>query len=203
MIKITDAKVLLILVTDSGIVKSIQLGLANTDQYILDKISDTMLTVLMGETIENIDVRAIFRLKEKLSGFGNVVDYLIPILKDALKNLDTNEIHISGKQNILNFLEFSESEKARSLFSFIDNNENLKRLVDLVEDNKLSIKIGSEIGLKELEECSIITSTYKIDGKDEGKIIVIGPKRIDYGTVISIVNYVSNTLSDLFSGINL
>ena len=81
--------------------------------------------------------------------------------------------------------------------------DNLKGLVEVVDTNKLSIKIGSEIGIKELEDCSVITSTYMVDGKNEGKILVMGPKRIDYGNVISIVNYISNTLSDLFSGIYL
>ena len=203
MIKVTDTKVLLILVTDNGIVKNIQLALSNTDQYILDKISDTMLQFLHGETIENIDVRSIFRLKEKLNSFGDIVDYLIPILKDALKNLDDNEIHIAGEQNILSILEFSESEKAKQIFKFMKSSENLIRLVQTVDTNKLAIRIGTEIGIKELEDCSVISSVYKVDGKNEGKILVIGPKRIDYGAVISIVNYISNTLSDLFSGIYL
>lgn len=203
MIKVTDTKVLLILVTDNGIVKNIQLAFSNTDQYILDKISDTMLSYLHGETIENIDVRSIVKLKEKLSGFGNIVDYLIPILKDALKNLDDNEIHIAGEENILSILEFSESQRAKSIFNFVKNQDNLVRLVDLVDSKKLSIKIGTEIGISELDDCSVISSSYKVDGKSDGKIVILGPKRIDYGNVISIVNYISNTLSDLFSGIYL
>ncbi|MBF4694907.1 heat-inducible transcriptional repressor HrcA [Fusibacter ferrireducens] len=203
MVKVTDTKVLLILVTDNGIVKNVQLGISNTDQYILDKISDTMLSFLMGETIKNIDVRLISKLKEKLSSFGDIVDYLIPILKDAFKNLDDNEIHVAGEQNILSILEFSESERAKQIFNFLKSSENLKALAQTMDTSKLSIKIGTEIGIKELEDCSVISSMYKVDGKNEGKILVIGPKRIDYGSVISIVNYISNTLSDLFSGIYL
>ena len=203
MIKITDKKVLLILVTNTGVVKSVQLALANTDQFILDKISDTMLNSLIGETIENIDVRSILKIKEKLQGFGNVVDYLIPILRDALKGLNETELFIKGQENILSISEFSEGDKAKGLFNFFKSEESLMHLLSKVEPNRLTIRIGSEIGIDALEDCSLISASYKVDGKSDGKIIVIGSKRMDYGNVISIVNYISNTLSDLFSGINL
>jgi len=203
MVKVSDSKVLLILVTDTGVVKSIPLALSNTDQFILDKISDTMLSHLLGETIENIDVRAILRIKEKLHGFGNIVDYLIPILRDALKNLSETELFIKGEENILSIDEFHESDKAKKLFDFFRSEEELKQLLEQVEPKRLSIKIGSEIGIAALEDCSMITASYKVDGKSDGKIIVIGSKRIDYGNVVSIINYMSNTLSELFSGINL
>ncbi|MDK2868155.1 MAG: heat-inducible transcriptional repressor [Clostridiales bacterium] len=203
MMKITDAKVLLILVTNTGVVKSLQLALTNTDQFILDKISDTLLNSLIGETIENIDVRSILKMKEKLQGFGNIVDYLIPILRDALKGLNETELYIKGEENILTISEFNDSDKARQLFNFFKSEESLIQLLEAVEPNRISIKIGSEIGIDVLEPCSMITSSYKVDGKSDGKILVIGPKRMDYGNVISIVNYISNTLSELFSGINL
>lgn len=203
MIKITDQKVLLILVTNTGVVKSVQLALSNTDQFILDKISDTMLNSLIGETIENIDVRSILKIKEKLQGFGNIVDYLIPILRDALKGLNETELFIKGQENILSISEFNDANKAKELFNFFRKEETLMQLLTKVDPNRLSIKIGSEIGIDALEECSLITASYKVDGKSEGKILVVGSKRMDYGNVISIVNYISNTLSDLFSGINL
>lgn len=203
LIKVTDTRVLLILVTDSGVVKNIQIPISNTDQFVLDKISDTMLTFLMGETIENIDIRAIMKIKSHLQNLGSFVDYLIPILRDALKSLNGTEHHIEGLSSILSKQEFSETEKAKGIFDFFKSQENVEALLDAVPSNKLSIKIGSEIGNPVLDGCSIISSSYKVDGKSDGKIVVLGPKRMDYGSVVSIVNYISNTLSDVFSGISL
>jgi len=203
LIKITDSKVLLILVTNTGVVKNTQLALSNTDQFILDKIADTMLSYLSGETIENIDIRSIVKMKEKLIGFGNVVDYLIPILRDALKSLDMTELHIEGEENILSIHEFSESEKARHIFNFLKDEEALENLIDLDQPNQLTIRIGNEIGIDELDECSLISATYHVDNNSDGKILVLGPKRMEYGAVISFVNYISNTLTEILSGINL
>lgn len=203
LIRVTDSKVLLILVTDTGIVKNIQLAMSNTDQFLLDKVSDTMLSFLAGETIENIDMRSILKLKDKLQNLGNFVDYLIPILRDALKSLNGTEHYVEGLSQILSIQEFAHAQKARVIFDFLNDPKNIEKFIDGMPNEKLSIKIGSEIGIETLEACSIITSTYKVDGKSDGKIVVLGPKRMDYGNVVSIVNYISNTLSDVFSGINL
>lgn len=203
LVKVSDSRVLLIIVTDTGIVKNIQLAISNADQFILDKVSDTMLSFLMGETIENIDVRSISKIKNNLQNSGNFVDYLIPILRDALKSLNGTELYMEGVSNILSQQEFSDPEKAKGIIDFLRKKENLEALIEEVPSNKLTIKIGTEIDIDLLDDCSIITSTYKVDGKSDGKIIVLGSKRMDYGNVVSIVNYISNTLSDVFSGISL
>ncbi|MCA0384035.1 MAG: heat-inducible transcriptional repressor HrcA [Firmicutes bacterium] len=203
LVKVSDSKVLLILVTDTGIVKNIQLALSNTEQFVLDRISDTMVDHLMGETIENIDVRAISRIKEKLKSLGDVVDYLIPILRDALKSLNGTEMHVDGISHLLSTYEFSDTEKARHIFEFIKDQQALEQLIEQVPTNQLSIKIGSEIGIDALDDCSIIASSYKVDGNNAGRILILGPKRMDYGAVVSTINYISNTLSDVFSGIYL
>lgn len=203
LIKVSDTKVLLILVTDTGVVKNIQLALSNTDQFVLDKISDTMVTHLNGETIENIDLRSISKIKEKLSMFGNIVDYLIPILRDALKSLNGTELYIEGIAHLLSTYEFSDTERAKHIFEYFNEETRLVSLLETLPTNKLSIKIGNEIGIESLDECSIIASSYKVDGSNAGRILVLGPKRMDYGSVVSIVNYISNTLSDVFSGIYL
>lgn len=203
LIKVSDSKVLLILVTDTGIVKNIQLALSNSEQFILDKISDTLLDHLIGETIENIDVRSILKIKEKISSFGNVVDYLIPIMRDALKSLNGTELYIDGISHLLETNEFSDTERARHIFEYLKNHSDVEKLLESIPENKLTIKIGAEIGDVKLDDCSIVASSYKVDGNSAGRILILGPKRMDYGAVVSTVNYISNTLSDVFSGIYL
>lgn len=203
LIKVTDQRVLLILVTDTGIVKNIQLAIANADQAILDKVADTLLSFLFGETIENIDMRSIMKIKSELQELGNFVDYLIPILRDALKSLNGTELYTDGLASILSLQEFNEPEIAKEVYDFLSDGKNLEQLIEGLPLNKITIKIGNEIGISTLDNCSVVSSSYKVDGKSDGKIMVIGPKRMNYGSVVSIVNYVSNTLSDVFSGISL
>ncbi|MBN2261151.1 MAG: heat-inducible transcription repressor HrcA [Clostridiales bacterium] len=203
LIKISDAKVLLILVSDNEIVKNITLPFSGTSQDILDLISNSLLSTLKGSTIEDIDVKKISRLKYDLRQFESVIDYLVPILRDSLKNIEEIEYHVEGVENILSIPEFSDSEKVRKIYKLFEDKTIFKVLFNNIEDEGIYIKIGDENELLELNECSVITTAYRYKNNELGKIAVIGSKRMDYRGIISVVEYTKNTLTDIFSGIYL
>jgi heat-inducible transcriptional repressor len=67
----------------------------------------------------------------------------------------------------------------------------------------ITVKIGTEIGVDEFKECSVVSSTYNFNEDNIGRIGVLGPTRMEYGAIISVVDYIRKTLSDIFSGIYL
>ncbi len=69
---------------------------------------------------------------------------------------------------------------------------------DLEKD--ISVRIGKENQWDEIKECSLVTATYKLNGRVIGKIGVIGPTRINYPKIISLVEYMTDTLTEVFSG---
>ena len=73
-----------------------------------------------------------------------------------------------------------------------------------IEDGNDSymIRIGQEIALEGLENCSFITTTYKVGDKVSGNIGIIGPKRMEYSKVISQINFVKKTLNEEIKKIN-
>ncbi|MEA3422999.1 MAG: heat-inducible transcriptional repressor HrcA [Bacillota bacterium] len=203
LIKISDTKVLLILVSDNEVVKSIILSFSATNQEILDLISNSLVKNLEGSTIEDIDIKKISRLKYDLKQFGNVIDYLVPILRDSLRNIEDDEFYIDGFENFLTVPEFSNYEKARKMYRLFEEKEVLNELFNDIQSEGVFIKIGDENKLPMLNECSVITTAYSYRSNDLGKIVVIGPKRMDYRGIISVIEYTRNTLSDIFSGIYL
>ena len=203
LIKISDAKVLLILVSDNEVIKSVTLSFSGTSQDILDLISNALIRNLEGSTIEDIDIKKISRLKYDLRQFENIIDYLVPILRDSLKNIDDDEFYIEGFENFLTVPEFANSEKAKKMYRLFEKKEIINELFNDINGEGIFIKIGDENKTPELDECSVITTAYHYRSNDLGKIVVIGPKRMDYRGIISVVEYTRNTLSDIFSGIYL
>ncbi len=204
MVKINDQKVLLILVSDSGTFKTISLAISHTNQRILDELSNVMTSHLYGLTIKDIDIRTIAALKIKLSDFGTLIDYMVPILRDTFRSIDDEiEIYVDGVRNVLNLPEFSDRCKAQSYFELMENRDSLNAILSSFQNEGMGIRIGSEIGIGELSECSMVTANYKMTCDAMGKIAVIGPMRMDYGRVVSVVDYIRETLSDIFSGISL
>jgi len=80
--------------------------------------------------------------------------------------------------------------------SFISNKESVAKLVQDIGKHDIDISIGQENPYKELQDCSLITATYKFNGKTIGKIGVIGPTRMDYESVINTVKAMSDAMNE-------
>ena len=96
---------------------------------------------------------------------------------------------------MLSHQEFNDVEKARGFLQLLEENQKLGEIVNENEDG-VSVRIGQETGLGDV---SIVTATYSARGKDLGKIGVIGPTRMQYDKVLSVLDQVGKTLSDIFT----
>ncbi len=114
--------------------------------------------------------------------------------------LRDRNLYISGAINVLDHPDFSDVSTMRGLLKAF---EDKARLVDLLtrmaEERGVQVMIGGENPVEEMRECSLITSTYTYRGQILGVLGVVGPRRMAYGDVISIVDetarLVSNSLS--------
>lgn len=204
LVRINDSKVLLIFVVDSGVYKTLPISFLGTTQEMLDELTSHLLANMKGSNIEDINIRMISSIKQSLPEYAPGIDYLIPLFKKLLLEFDDVDIYIHGSKNILNMPEFYDVQKAARLLSVLENKELMYKLLGADDDSDgIKVKIGAEIGIEELNDCSMISSSYKFNGSYVGRIGIVGVKRMDYGLTLSVIDYVRETLSELFLGINL
>ena len=103
------------------------------------------------------------------------------------------------QQNILNYPEYRDITKARHFLQLLETKDTLYKMLSNATDLEFSIKIGKENPYDDFKDMSIVTATYKIGGEKIGSFGVIGPTRMDYGRVLSVLNYVGMSLSDILS----
>jgi len=88
----------------------------------------------------------------------------------------------------------------RKLFELFERKTGLLQLLDTSNRAQgVQIFIGSETGLQSLDECSVVTAPYEVDGKVVGTVGVIGPTRMAYERVIPIVDITAKLLSSALS----
>ncbi len=95
---------------------------------------------------------------------------------------------MSGTKNILAFPEFADIQKAKSLFQALEEKDVLVTLLEESKNNDLQVLIGSENTVQSMQDCSVITATYKMGDNTRGTIGIVGPTRMDYSQVISVLN---------------
>ena len=115
---------------------------------------------------------------------------------------DTSEQYvISGEKNLLEIADISSNmSRLRELFALFDQRTSLVQLLDLSNRAEgVQVFIGGESGLAPLDECSVITAPYEVDGRVVGSVGVIGPTRMAYERVIPIVDITAKLLSSALS----
>lgn len=195
LINIDNNSVLSIIVTDNGIIKNNLIRVNKPmDTESLIKLNNLLNARLKNLTIEEINLEVINNMKKDLYGYEDIFSAIIPVLYETLNSADGANIFMEGETNILNYPEYNDIERAREFIAFINNKDNVKELLNSVDD--ISISIGGENFIQGAKECSIISKVYSIGDKPIGSIGLIGPTRMHYSKVISILTKVIKELND-------
>lgn len=198
LVPIDETKVLVVIVTNSGIVKNTVL---RTDTNIspdqLNIISNYLNDKLKGYNIGEIDSVVLDKLVKEMYELKKSILDILPIVMHVLEDTTEIGVFLDGVTKIFNFPEYNDLEKARDFISFLENKPNILSMMLGGEQNDVEITIGNENIYDEIKNCSVITATYSLNGKTIGKIGVIGPTRMDYSNVINVVRSLSLDLNEI------
>ncbi|UCC87766.1 MAG: heat-inducible transcription repressor HrcA [Anaerolineales bacterium] len=196
LISIRDEVVLLILVLQEGTVKQQILSLdAPVTQDELAPIARHLTHLWSG--CDHTELSA--TCGSLVSFEGQVADVVL----DIMQRLDTrtsSEIYRDGLLNVLNQSETAQSDSAQQILRALEGRQFVEGMVsDVMQHGGLQIIIGGEGRWEELSEVSVVLTRYGIDDKATGALGVLGPIRMQYGRVVSVVRYVSQLMSDLIT----
>ena len=118
---------------------------------------------------------------------------MLPALYESLNNSSKSELVVEGATNLFNYPEYNDNEKAKEVLQLISNKDCVIELLEGCGD--IWIKIGDENYIPEAKDCSVITAEYSLGGRPIGSIGLIGPQRINYSKVISIMAQVMKELN--------
>jgi len=106
-----------------------------------------------------------------------------------------------GISHILDQPEFKDVDRIRLLVKLIEDKRKLLELINRDFTGKVKVYIGSELGFPEMENCSLIVSTYKLKDQPSGRLAVLGPMRMEYDHIIPALGYISDVLTEILNTI--
>ena len=197
LVPVSSHSALLVIVTDGGIMRDtvIRTG-SDLDSDALYAISRMLTEKLAGHTLSEaltLLQNAVPMTPGGQQVLSGVVDFLDTVEGDTGKT----KLALGGTSNILNFPEYSDVEKAKGFLSVLETKDKLVKLLENQGEMAFTVRIGPETGIPELKDCSLVTATYQLSDNTHGTIGVIGPTRMQYGRVLSILNAMGQQLSDL------
>ncbi|MDJ0862397.1 MAG: heat-inducible transcriptional repressor HrcA [Gammaproteobacteria bacterium] len=113
---------------------------------------------------------------------------------------ESDDFVVAGQTNLMGLAELADMEKLRQLFEAFSQKEHILHLLDgALHADGIQIFIGEESGYQVLDECSVVTAPYEVDGRVLGVLGVIGPTRMAYDRVIPIVDVTARLLGSVLN----
>ncbi len=201
ILPLDEKRGLVVLITDTGFIKNkvidFQHQLSQTE---LQQIVSYLNQKLYGLTIDQVTASLINELKRDLFRRLEILEQAFILLEESLKEEKQIRVFLGGTTNILNQPEFKDVDKIRRMLNLFEQEPLLfKILEDTSREDNIVVRIGSENEFEDIKECTLITGTYRIHDKTLGTVGVLGPTRMDYGKVISIMRRLVDQLNQSLS----
>ena len=196
-VSLSDKRILLILVTTAG---DVQNRILFTERpYSPSELvvaTNYLNQYFSGHDFEHIRDRVKADLLQLRGDLQGLMAAALAAGDEAMNRVDEQYV-ISGERNLLEVEELSSNMKRlRELFDLFEQRTALMQLLDISHRaDGIQIFIGGESGLAPLDECSVVTAPYEVDGQIVGSVGVIGPTRMAYERVIPIVDITAKLLS--------
>lgn len=198
LVPVADRKVILILVSQSGAVQQMPVELENAiDPDILYTVSKFLSKRLEGCRMSKLRSTLIEIAEQEPDEMSRLLRTLAAHEEEAP---EVKSIVVGGRSNLLSNPEYSDVEKARNLLSVLETRDKMISLLSTKGEMEISVRIGPETGMEELRDCSVVTASYRMHDGRVNTIGLIGPTRMQYGKVLSVLNQVGRTLNELFDG---
>ena len=200
LVQISAGSALVVIVTDQGVIRDSVIRISpDVDGDTLYAISRTLTNELRGFTLSEA-CRTLPALIRRMEGNDEVLHGLYGYFTEGQQTQRGPHIAVGGTSNMLSYPEYSDVDKARSFLSLMETRDKLAEIIRGSGELAFTVRIGPETGVPEMADCSIVTATYSTRGGQQGTIGVIGPTRMRYSRVISILNMMGHQLTDVFTG---
>lgn len=189
VLPLTSSEVIAIVITDKGCVVHKQIDVSDISQEEIQKTVELINKLLTGTPIDEINEKLEFEVKPIINQYIKQHEAIYNAFYDVFSDFASKNVSFMGKTNMLNQPEFSNISKIKKIYEKLDSKETLENIEE--KDNNINIYIGKESNLD--DDVTIIKTKYKA-GSEEGTIAIIGPKRMEYGRVVNMLNYIKENI---------
>lgn len=208
-VSLSDNRVLVVLVSSPNIVHNriIRLNMTFTKEE-LERAANYLNAEFIGKSLSEIRADILARMHEEKALFDNLLQTAVILCSESIeRDEDRNgEVFVKGTTNILTKRDFADLERLRELLATIGERSRLLEILtecvarDTAAKGDVQVVIGTENRTPSLQNCTLISAPYRIgDSSAIGTLSVLGPTRIEYARMISIVSYVARVLEKVMT----
>lgn len=205
-VSLSDNRILVILVMND---KEIQNRIIFTNRQFtqpeLQQASNYLNSMYSGKDLDTVRQMLLTELEKMKQDVNDLMQSAIEMAQQAFVQSEAKkgDYVLAGQTNLMNVADLNDVEKLRKLFEGFNRKRDILHLLEqAIHAKGMQIFIGDESGYDVLDDCSVVTSPYEVDGEILGVLGVLGPTRMDYERVIPIVDITAKMLGSALNSTN-
>ncbi|RKN78974.1 heat-inducible transcriptional repressor HrcA [Paenibacillus ginsengarvi] len=195
IVPLNDTSAVAIIVTNTGHVENKVISIPDgMSPHEMERFVNLMNARLSGVPLIHFKSRLHNEVSSELGNYVSKYEELIRMMEGTLVSDEEDRIFVSGSTNMLTQPEFKDVDKVKGILDLFDEAQTLVKLFSQAPQG-IQVKIGTENSVEAINNCSLITASYSIDGQLLGTIGILGPTRMEYGKVISLLDHLSKDMA--------
>lgn len=163
----------------------------------LTTLTDLLNRDIAGHTSDEIALPVILSIEDAMGVAAPVVNPLIKLIYETMQEYHAGDLRVEGANRLLGIPDYSDLGEVRSLLHLFEQKDDLLDVISDDTSDDIHVRIGHETAMSGMEGSSIVWRTIRSGDRVLGAIGVIGPRRMDYGKVISVINYLALGIDNL------
>ena len=191
VVPIDDVRMIVIIVTDKGHVEHKQIQLEGVEIEEIKKTVGLINNLISGTPIDEVSKKLEFEIKPIIGKYVKQHEQLYNAFYHVFTDFTNQEVNVMGRDKMLEQPEFSSNiEKVKNVFHKLEDDVLINNIVE-DDENNIKVYIGNENNID--SDVTVIQTKYKKGGQ-EGTIAIIGPKRMEYDRVVSMLEYIKENI---------
>lgn len=201
LLPLDDRTAVAIIVTSTGQVENRTVSIPpEISVSEMEKVVNLLNSKLVNVPLYKLKSRLYTELSEEMQRHISHYEELMKVLDTALESDREQRVYLSGATNMLTQPEFKDVDKVKDILDLLEETPTLlKMLAPAAGGTGIQVKIGTENKHEAFSNCSLITATYTFEGEALGSIGILGPTRMEYGRVMSILDILSKNLTSMLA----
>ena len=167
------------------------------DEAALMRLQKVLNTHLANLDLDTLTFAQMMSMEKELGEYGFLASPVVKSIYEALAEDTESDVKIEGVDRLLAYPEFSDVGQLKSLLGLFEQKEEIVSLVEESDKSGVNVLIGSENTVDTMNGSTLIFKTIRVDGVDVGAIGIIGPCRMDYEKVISTIDSLTKTITQM------
>lgn len=197
LLPLREGRALIVVITDTGFARDAVIRIPEDMGYEeLERVSSMLTKRFANCRMDEVGERMLTEMGDELFERRAFLNTMVETIERQI-SIPKSGVELSGATNMLHYPEYSDMNKAKLFLAAVEGRDTLYQMLKKASQLEFSITIGGENESELLKDCSVVTATYRVGGEPMGSFGIIGPTRMQYGKVLSVLEFMRMSLGEI------